>query len=95
MRFGIYMTLGIAAVVGACTSQPESTPPIYVSPSTFEHLTCRQLGEEVKRITREEAAGGQEGKAADATEIGLRKGAMEALEQVSIEKGCNIQFQHG
>jgi len=27
--------------------------------------------------------------------MALLKGAMEALEQVSIEKNCNIEFQHG
>ena len=32
---------------------------------------------------------------ADAEQVGLLKGAMEALEQISIEKGCNIEFQHG
>jgi len=32
---------------------------------------------------------------ADAADVGLFKGTMEALEQLSIEKGCNIQFQHG
>jgi hypothetical protein len=55
-------------------------------------LTCRQLGEEVKRVTRAEAASTQAGKPADAADVGLFKGTMEALEQVSIEKGCNIQF---
>ncbi len=53
------------------------------------------IGEEAKRITRGDAAAGQPGKPDDATEIGLLKGTMEALEQVSIEKNCNIQFQHG
>ena len=28
-------------------------------------------------------------------DIALLKGAMEALEEVSIEKNCNIEFQHG
>jgi hypothetical protein len=70
--------------------------PSYVSPSTFEHLTCRQIGEEQKRITRAEAAGGRlDGKPGDADEIAQLKGAMEALEEVSIEKNCNIEFQHG
>jgi hypothetical protein len=95
MRFGIYVALAIAAVVGACATNPDTIDPIYVSPSTFEHLTCRQIGEEQKRITREEAANMQGGKATDAEQVGLLKGAMEALEQVSIEKGCNIEFQHG
>jgi hypothetical protein len=91
----IYVALAIAAVVGACATNPDAIDPIYVSPSTFEHLTCRQIGEEQKRITREEAANMQGGKATDAEQAGLLKGAMEALEQISIEKGCNIEFQHG
>jgi len=93
MRFGTFVAAGLAALASACTSQFIS--PTYVSPSTFEHLTCRQIGEEQKRITRAEAANSQDGKATDVNEIALLKGAMEALEQVSIEKGCNIEFQHG
>ena len=97
MRFGTFIAVGIAAVLGACTRQ--SVPgidPVYVEPSTFESLTCRQLGEEAKRITSQEAAGGQDSKATDANnQLGVLKGAMDALERVSIEKGCNIQFQHG
>ena len=107
MRFGTFIAVGIAAVLGACTHQ--SVPgidPVYVEPSTFENLTCRQLGEEAKRITSQEAAGGQaagsqaaggqDSKATDANNrLGVLKGAMDALERVSIEKGCNIQFQHG
>jgi hypothetical protein len=102
MRFGTFIAVGIAAVLGACTHQ--SVPgidPVYVEPSTFENLTCRQLGEEAKRITSQEAAGsqtagGQDSKATDANnQLGVLKGAMDALERVSIEKGCNIQFQHG
>ena len=89
----IYVALAITAVVGACATNPDTIDPIYVSPSTFEHLTCRQIGEEQKRITREEAANMQGGKATDEAYLG--KGAMEALEQISIEKGCNIEFQHG
>jgi len=95
MRFGIHVAFAIAAVVGACATNPDIIDPIYVSPSTFEHLTCRQIGEEQKRITREEAANMQGGKATDAEQVGLLKGAMEALEQVSIEKDCKIEFQHG
>jgi hypothetical protein len=64
--------------------------------STFEHLTCRQIGEEQKRVTRAEATGGRvDGKPGDPDDIALLKGAMEALEEVSIEKNCNIEFQHG
>jgi hypothetical protein len=95
MRFATYLALAIAALVGACASNSDTVDPIYVSPSTFENLTCRQIGEEQKRITREEAANTQNGKATDATQAGVLKGAMEALEQVSIEKNCNIEFQHG
>ena len=95
MGSGTYVAFGIAALVTACASQSDYIPPTYVSPSSFEHLTCRQIGEEAKRITRSDAAAGQAGKPDDATEIGLLKGTMEALEQVSIEKNCNIQFQHG
>src|SRR5215472_463448 len=106
MRLGTFIAVGIVAVLGACTHQ--SVPgidPVYVEPSTFENLTCRQLGEEAKRITSQEAAGGQaagsqaaggqDSKATDANNrLGVLKGAMDALERVSIEKGCNIQFQH-
>jgi hypothetical protein len=93
MRFGTYAAAGLAALASACASHPDST---YVSPSTFEHLTCRQIGEEQKRITRAEATGGRlDGKPGDADDIALLKGAMEALEEVSIEKNCNIEFQHG
>src|SRR5215471_14094489 len=111
MRFSTFIAVGIAAVLGACTRQ--SVPgidPVYVEPSTFENLTCRQLGEEAKRITSQEAAGGQaagsqtasgqtasgqtasgqDSKATDANnQLGVLKGAMDALERVSIEKGCN------
>jgi hypothetical protein len=95
MRFGTYVAVGIAALVSACASHSDQIVPTYVSPSTFEHLNCRQLGEEVKKVTRAEATGMQDGKPTDANDIALLKGAMEALEQVSIEKNCNIQFQHG
>jgi len=95
MGFGIYVAVGIAAFVTACASESDYIPPTYVSPSSFEHMTCRQIGEEAKRIARNEAAAGQAGKAPDPTEIGLQKGTMEALEQVSIEKNCNIPFEHG
>lgn len=88
MRLATWLVLGLAALAGACTSHSDTIPPTYVSPSMYDNLTCRQLGEEVKRVT-------QTAKPADAAEIGLYKGTMEALEQVSIEKGCNIQFQHG
>ena len=89
MRFGTYVAAGLAALASACA-------PAYVSPSTFEHLTCRQIGEEQKRITRAEATGGRvDGKPGDPDDIALLKGAMEALEEVSIEKNCNIEFQHG
>jgi hypothetical protein len=91
----IFVALAIAAVVGACATNPDTIDPIYVSPSTFEHLTCRQIGEEQKRITRQEAANMQGDKATDADRASLLKGTMEALEQVSIEKNCNIEFQHG
>ena len=89
-----YLVVGLAALAGACASQSDTIPPTYVSPSTYENMTCRQLGEEVKRVTRAEAASTQTGKPADAADVGLFKGTMDALEQVSIEKGCNIQFQH-
>ena len=96
MRFGIYVALAIAAVVGACATNPDFIDPTYVSPSTFEHLTCRQIGEEQKRITRAEATGGRlDNKPGDPDDIAQLKGAMEALEEVSIEKNCNIEFQHG
>jgi len=95
MGFGTYVALGIAALVTACASQSDYIAPTYVSPSSFEHMTCRQIGEEAKRVARNEAVADQAGKTADATEIGLLKGTMEALEQVSIEKNCNIQFEHG
>ena len=95
MRFGTCVAFGIAVLVTACASQSDYIPPTYVSPSSFEHMTCRQIGEEAKRITRNEAAASQAGNTADATAVGLLKGTMEALEQVSIEKNCNIQFEHG
>jgi len=85
-----------AALASACAGHLDTSAPTYVSPSTFENLTCRQIGEEQKRITRAEATGGRlDGKPGDADDMALMKGAMEALEQVSIEKNCNIEFQHG
>ena len=69
-----YLVVGLAALAGACASQSDTVPPIYVSPSTYENLTCRQLGEEVKRVTRAEAASTQAGKPADAADVGLFKG---------------------
>jgi len=96
MRFRTYIAAGLAALVSACAGHLDNPAPAYVSPSTFENLTCRQIGEEQKRITRAEATGGGlDGKPGDANDIALLKGAMEALEQVSIEKNCNIEFQHG
>jgi hypothetical protein len=91
-----YVAAGLAALASACASQSDQISPAYVSPSTFEHLTCRQIGEEQKRLTRAEAAGGGlDGKPGDADDVAQLKGAMEALETVSIEKGCNIEFKHG
>jgi hypothetical protein len=96
MRFRIYIAAGLAALASGCASQSDYITPSYVPPSTFENLTCRQLGEEQKRITRAEVTGGRlDGKPGDADDPALLKGAMEALEQVSIEKNCNIEFQHG
>jgi hypothetical protein len=96
MRFGTYVAAGLAALASACASQSDYIAPAYVSPSTLEHLTCRQIGEEQKRITRAEVTGGRvDGKPGDPDDIALLKGAMEALEEVSIEKNCNIEFQHG
>ena len=96
MRFRTYIAAGLAALASACASQSDYIAPTYVSPSTFENLTCRQIGEEQKRIIRAEATGGRlDGQPGDADDKALLKGAMEALEQVSIEKNCNIEFQHG
>ena len=99
MRFGTYVAAGLAALASACASQSDYIAPAYVSPSTFEHLTCRQIGEEQKRITRAEATGGRldgkPGKPGDPDDIAQLKGAMEALEELSIDKNCNIEFQHG
>jgi hypothetical protein len=72
MRFGPNVAAGIAALAGACVSDSDYVSPTYVSPSTFEHLTCRQIGEEAKRITPAKAAGGQDGKAADANATARR-----------------------
>ena len=96
MRFGTSVAAGLAALASACASQSDYIAPTYVSPSTFEHLTCRQIGEEQKRLTRAETTGGRlDGKPGDPDDIALLKGAIEALEEVSIEKNCNIEFQHG
>src|SRR5262249_7813668 len=96
MRFRTFIAAGLAALASACAGHPDSSAPTYVPPSTFENLTCRQLGEEQKRITRAEATGGRlDGKPGDADDMALLKGAMEALEQVSIDTNCNIEFQHG
>ena len=96
MRFRPDIAAGLAAFASACAGHLDNPAPAYVSPSTFENLTCRQIGEEQKRITRAEATGGRlDGKPGDADDMALLKGAMEALEQVSIEKNCNIEFQHG
>jgi hypothetical protein len=95
-RFHTYIAVGLAALASACAGHLDTPAPTYVSPSTFENLTCRQIGEEQKRITRAEATGGRlDGKPGNAEDVALLKGAMEALEQVSIEKNCNIEFQHG
>jgi hypothetical protein len=97
MRFRTFIAAGLAALASACAGHHlDSSAPTYVPPSTFEHLTCRQIGEEQKRITRAEATGGRlDDKPGDPDDPALLKGAMEALEQVSIEKNCNIEFQHG
>jgi|SRR5262245_22963302 hypothetical protein len=95
IKVGIHRDI-TAALASACAGHLDTPAPTYVSPSTFENLTCRQIGEEQKRITRAEATGGRlDGKPGTADDIALLKGAMEALEQVSIEKNCNIEFQHG
>src|SRR5215813_4439016 len=59
MRFRTFIAAGLAALASACAGHPDSSAPTYVPPSTFENLTCRQLGEEQKRITRAEATGGR------------------------------------
>src|SRR6266542_2297836 len=58
-------------------------------------ISSPALARSPPRRSRAETAGTQASKPADAAEVGLFKGTMEALEQVSIEKGCNIEFQHG
>src|SRR5262245_13164354 len=76
MRFRTFIAAGLAALASACASHPDSSAPTYVPPSTFENLTCRQLGEEQKRITRAEATGGRlDGKPGDADDVALLKGA--------------------
>src|SRR5262249_29936249 len=92
MRFRTYIPAGPAALASACAGHFDTPAPTYVSPSTFENLTCRQIGEEQKRITRAEATGGRlDGKPGDADDMALLKGAMEALEQVSSEKKYNME----
>src|SRR5499427_7051752 len=59
MRFRTYVAAGLAALASACAGHLDTSAPTYVSPSTFENLTCRQIGEEQKRITRAEATGGR------------------------------------
>src|SRR5262249_7312614 len=81
MRFRTYIAAGLAALASACAGHLDTSAPTYVSPSTFENLTCRQIGEEQKRITRAEATGGRlDGKPGDTDDMALLKGTMDALE---------------
>jgi hypothetical protein len=65
MRQGILMAAALAALTGACASYSEKIPATYVSPVIYEHLTCRQIGEEAARVSRRaaEVAGVQDSQA--------------------------------
>lgn len=90
-----YLVVGLAALAGACASQSDAIPPTYVSPSTYENLTCRQLGEEVKRVTRAEAASTQAGKPADAADVGLFKGPWTRSSKCRSRKAVISSFSMG
>src|SRR4029453_14792164 len=36
-----FLVWGFGALAGPCKSQSDTIPPTYVSPSTYENLTCR------------------------------------------------------
>src|SRR5262249_38088172 len=90
------IAVGLAALASACAGHLDTPAPAYVSPSTFENLTCRQIGEAQKRFTRAEATRGRlDGNARDADDVALLKGRMDAVGRGPREKNCNVEFQHG
>lgn len=40
----------VVVLSAACAQKPEDIQPSYVSPTTYEGLTCRQLGQEAARV---------------------------------------------
>jgi len=93
MRLGTCFAAGLAALASACTSQSDYIAPSYVSPSTFEHLTCRQIGEEQKRITRAEATGGRlDGKPGDPDDIALLKARWKRSRRCRLKRTAISNF---
>jgi len=114
------LLLALAWLVSGCASHSDQVAAAYVSPYTFEGLSCAQLADAAQSISyrASAAAGAQDQKATrdaiattaavvifwpaaffvggnDQTtaELARLRGELEAIEQVSIRKRCNIQFQ--
>ena len=69
MRF-IPSAIALTALVGStagCASKSEDIAAAYVSPTSYQSLTCAQLGEEAQRVSARasQAVGVQNKKAAD------------------------------
>lgn len=92
--------VALGAARGGCASSAADITPAYVSPVAYQSYTCQQLALEAQSISTRAAAlsGAQDSQRtkdgwATAAELANMKGQMVAVEQASIAKKCNIQFQ--
>ena len=68
--------MAVGLMIGACAKSADRVAPTYISPVTYEHLSCAQIAQEAQRVSQRAAvaAGVQDDKAtkdALATTIGI------------------------
>ena len=82
--------VALGAALGGCASSAADITPAYVSPVAYQNYTCQQLALEAQSISTRAAtlSGAQD---SQRTKDGWATAA--AVEQASIAKKCNIQFQ--
>jgi hypothetical protein len=115
----VLLLTGLA--IGACAKRAENVAASYVSPLAYEQLHCRQLAEEVGRVSQRagELSGIQDrkrtgdiiattaaivvfwpaaflvgGDDAQTAELARLKGEFDAIQRVSVQKGCSIRFEN-
>lgn len=117
--FKISTVLVALSILASCATKPENIQAAYVSPTSYERLTCNELKEEAGRVSQRAAAAAGvqtkkakqdavatgvaivvfwpaaffiKGDGATSAEVARLKGEMQAIEQTSRVKKCDIQF---